>query len=82
MATATDVDVGRDGGCAELSKALQATKVDLLVCNAGVLREDNVGSLDKLDSLREQFEVNSLGPLRTFKALESNLQPGSKVRAS
>ncbi|KAG2453911.1 hypothetical protein HYH02_002114 [Chlamydomonas schloesseri] len=70
------VDVGVDGGCAPLGKV--ESRVDLLVCNAGILREDCLEDID-MAALREQFEVNSLGPLRTFLALQGKLADNAKV---
>ncbi|PNW72261.1 hypothetical protein CHLRE_16g675450v5 [Chlamydomonas reinhardtii] len=70
------VDVGVDGGCAPLSKV--ESRVDLLVCNAGILREDSLEDID-MAVLREQFEVNSLGPLRTYLALQDKLADNAKV---
>ena len=52
--------------------------VDVLINNAGIL--DRVG-LDDLDlaSIRRQFEVNALGPLRVTAALREHLPEGGKV---
>ncbi|GLC40512.1 hypothetical protein PLESTF_000805700 [Pleodorina starrii] len=72
------VDVGRDGGCAPLAASLGSRKVDLLVCNAGVLIEDTLADLD-IAKLREQFEVNTLGPLRTYLAVKDSIGQGSKI---
>ncbi|GFR48788.1 hypothetical protein Agub_g10736 [Astrephomene gubernaculifera] len=75
------VDVGRDGGCAPLTTFLAgppARQVDLVVCNAGILHEDSLSELN-LDHIREQFEVNSLGPLRTYLAVKDRLAPGAKI---
>eukprot|EP00198_Chlamydomonas_reinhardtii_P006500 XP_001695836.1 predicted protein [Chlamydomonas reinhardtii] len=48
------------------------------VCNAGILREDSLEDID-MAVLREQFEVNSLGPLRTYLALQDKLADNAKV---
>ena len=71
------VDVGTDGGCQALSD-LEHDRIDLIINNAGKYCK---GSLDDLnfDDIRECFEINSLGPLRTFKAIESKLKAGSKI---
>ncbi len=45
--------MGRDGGCAALASAVGSRKVDVLVCNAGILREDSLDDVD-IDKLREQ----------------------------
>jgi NAD(P)-dependent dehydrogenase (short-subunit alcohol dehydrogenase family) len=39
---------------------------------------DSLGGLD-FDSLREQFEINALGPLRVVEALVHHLAPGGFV---
>lgn len=71
-------DVGTDAGVAHLAQGVGDQGLDLLVNNAGVLERDSDGELD-LDSLRRQFEVNAIGPLRVTRALARNLHPGSKV---
>ncbi len=45
---------------------------------AGVLSRVTLDELD-LDSIRRQFEVNSLGPLRAVAALRDRLEKGAKV---
>lgn len=52
--------------------------IDLLVLNAGIWRDEVFPGLN-YDTLLEQFEVNTLGPLRVLEALESRLKAGSKV---
>ncbi len=61
-----------------LSERLAGVCVDTLVLNAGVLLWDNLEHLN-LDQVRTQFEVNTLGPLRTVRALRGLLKTGSKV---
>jgi NAD(P)-dependent dehydrogenase (short-subunit alcohol dehydrogenase family) len=72
------VDVASDQAMAALGERLRSTRVDLLIANAGILREDSLEALD-LGSVREQLEVNALGPLRTVSALLDSLQPGAKI---
>jgi NAD(P)-dependent dehydrogenase (short-subunit alcohol dehydrogenase family) len=72
-----EVDVGSDTGCAPL-ETVAAKTVDLVICNAGTLKNDTLDTLD-FDDIRHQFEVNSLGPLRTVRSLRQKLQIGSKV---
>ncbi|MFK8139357.1 MAG: SDR family NAD(P)-dependent oxidoreductase [Bdellovibrionales bacterium] len=52
--------------------------IDILIHNAGILEGDRFPEID-LDSMRRQFEVNSLGPLKTVLALKSKMKVGSKV---
>lgn len=51
--------MGRDGGCAALASAVGSRKVDVLVCNAGILREDSLHDVD-IEKLREQVGRLSL----------------------
>jgi NAD(P)-dependent dehydrogenase (short-subunit alcohol dehydrogenase family) len=73
------VEVAKPEGITTLAAALEGRKVDLLINNAGILRSS--GSLPALDarSIRDQFEVNALGPLLLTSALLPNLQAGAKV---
>ncbi len=72
------IDVSDD----DLEKTLQAAAgerpIDLLINCAGILTRESLDDLD-LGSIRKQFEVNSLGPLRVTHALLPNLGQGSKV---
>ncbi len=52
--------------------------VDVLVNNAGILAQETLDHLDT-DSIRRQFEVNALGPLRVTAALRPKLNKGGKV---
>lgn len=74
----TGIDVSDDGVVSVLRERLSGEPVDMLVNNAGVLRRQSLPELD-WDSMRLQFEVNSLGPLRVTAALLPNLHEGSKV---
>jgi NAD(P)-dependent dehydrogenase (short-subunit alcohol dehydrogenase family) len=73
------VEVTTQPGIEKLMAAVGARKVDLLINNAGILRSS--GSLPELDarSIRDQFEVNALGPLLLTSALLPNLGTGAKV---
>ncbi|MFT4627426.1 MAG: NAD(P)-dependent dehydrogenase (short-subunit alcohol dehydrogenase family) [Myxococcota bacterium] len=72
------LDVTDAASLAELGTRLGGRSVDLVVNNAGILNNDTLGSLDP-DSLRAQFEVNALGPLRTTEALRPALTKGAVV---
>ncbi len=54
------------------------TKIDLLINNAGLLQDEQLGSIEA-DSLRTQFEINAIAPLMVTEALLPNLRSGSKV---
>lgn len=78
VAVIDGVDVATEDGLQAMSKALSAIPVDILVCNAGILRDESLSDLN-LDTIREQFEVNALAPLRVVAALESQLAAGAKI---
>jgi len=72
------IDVARQESVEALVAALGGQRVDTLINNAGIMTVETLANLD-LDRIREQVEVNSLGPLRVTVALLPNLQRGSKV---
>ncbi|MGH8072788.1 MAG: SDR family oxidoreductase [Lysobacter sp.] len=75
------VDVTDDDALAALVERLGDTRIDLLVLNAGILEREALGEIDAagFDSMRRQFEVNALGPLRVAQALMDKLADNAKV---
>jgi NAD(P)-dependent dehydrogenase (short-subunit alcohol dehydrogenase family) len=74
----SDVEVSTDAGMQKLVQAVGRREVTLLINNAGILTHEELGALD-LDSIRQQFEVNALGPLRITAALTPRLASGAKI---
>jgi NAD(P)-dependent dehydrogenase (short-subunit alcohol dehydrogenase family) len=74
----TDVDVTDDANVAALARRLEGVALDELVCNAGILHEDDLGGVDLAD-VEAQIAVNAIGPLRVVKALRKNLRKGGKL---
>lgn len=74
----TDVDVATDGGIAAMTSSLKGLNIDILICNAGILRDEQLGNIN-IETIREQFEVNAIAPLRIVDALSRQFKPGSKV---
>ena len=72
------VDVTSDESVARLADALAGERIDLLINNAGLLQENELGRID-FDSLRAQMEVNAYAPLRVTEALMSLIPSGGKV---
>ncbi len=72
------IDITSDASVADLRKRLGDTDLDVLINNAGILERVTLDDLD-FDSIRQQFEVNALGPLRVTQALMPLLKPGAKV---
>lgn len=73
-----DIDVTSDLGIANMVSALGSVDIDVLVCNAGILRDESLAQLN-LDTIREQFEVNALAPLRVVASLQNQLNQGAKI---
>jgi NAD(P)-dependent dehydrogenase (short-subunit alcohol dehydrogenase family) len=74
----TGVDITDDVSVASLVQRLQGLALDVLINNAGIIQRVSLDNLD-FASIRQQFEVNALGPLRLTQALLPNLQAGSKI---
>ena len=73
-----DIDVATDLGIANMVLALSHIDIDVLVCNAGILRDESLTELN-LATIREQFEVNAIAPLRIVASLQSHLNEGVKI---
>ena len=72
------VDMTNDAAVASLVGRLDGLPLDGLILNAGILESTGLEDL-KAESLRRQFEVNALGPLRLTHALLPQLRNGSKL---
>lgn len=72
------IDVASDNIDVTLSDALTGVAIDLLINNAGILRNEVLGSIDT-QSIRDQFETNALGPLRVSEALAGQIVEGGKI---
>lgn len=73
-----DVDVSSDASVKTLADKLKGKEIDVLINNAGILSVESINNLN-FDQMREQFEVNTLSPLRVTSALLDNLKTDSKV---
>ncbi len=72
------VDVATEDGIKNMNEALADITINILVCNAGILRDENLANLN-LETIREQFEVNAIAPLNIVANLQQQLQPNAKV---
>jgi NAD(P)-dependent dehydrogenase (short-subunit alcohol dehydrogenase family) len=75
---AEGVDVSDAEAVERLVKNLAGRSIDVLINCAGILSDESLEDLD-FDRIRQQFEVNSIGPLRLTAALRPNFGRGSKV---
>jgi len=72
------IDVADQDDVARLAEELHGVELDAVINNAGILIPDTLEDVE-FESLRRQFEVNSLGPLRVTRALLENMHAGSRV---
>lgn len=72
------VDVTSESDVAHLTDTLDDLQIDLLINNAGVLQNEELGTID-FDSIRWQMEVNAYAPLRVTQALLPLIPDGGKV---
>ncbi|MBD1922573.1 SDR family oxidoreductase [Funiculus sociatus GB2-A5] len=72
------IDITSDASVTDLRDRLDGTTIDVLINNAGIVKRVTLEDLD-FESIREQFEVNALGPLRVTHALLPLLKAGSKI---
>ncbi len=73
------VDVTSDASVRRLQERLNGTlQLDVLINNAGILADEELPDLD-FESIRRQFDVNAIGPLRVTQALLPRLPRGGKV---
>ncbi len=62
----------------KVTSAVADISIDLLINNAGILKSEQLTSINK-DTISEQFSVNALAPLMLTEALIPNLNAGSKI---
>ncbi len=72
------IDVSAQPSVELIKSKIKHERIDVLIHNAGILESDQISTID-FESMRQQFEINSLGPLRTILSLEAKLGKGSKV---
>jgi NAD(P)-dependent dehydrogenase (short-subunit alcohol dehydrogenase family) len=72
------IDVTRESDVLGLKQALAGEEVHLLINNAGLLQDEQLGRVD-FDSIRTQMEVNAYAPLRMVEALVELIPEGGKI---
>jgi NAD(P)-dependent dehydrogenase (short-subunit alcohol dehydrogenase family) len=72
------IELTDEADLAALVEQLEGLPLRGAILNAGILENTRLDNLDA-DSLRRQFEVNALAPLRLVHALIPNLEQGSKL---
>ena len=72
------VDVRSDESVKKLAAALAGRRIDVLINNAGIVREGKLGRFD-YEKFRAEYDVNALGPLRVTEALLPLMSEGAKI---
>ncbi|MDO6428424.1 SDR family oxidoreductase [Thalassotalea sp. 1_MG-2023] len=72
------VDVATEQGLTVMAEALSNESINVLICNAGILRDEQLGQLNTA-TIKEQFDVNALAPLLVVERLLPQLVTGSKI---
>lgn len=72
------IDVGDSSSLVKLKGAIGEKKIDTLLINAGIMRPSQLGTLN-YETIIEQLNINSLGPLRVVEALRESLGRGAKI---
>merc|ERR1712046_25453 len=67
------VDVSQQDDLDKLHSQLGGRTIDVFINNAGIMRKNSLDDLN-YDQIREQFEVNAIGPLRVVATLKANLK--------
>ncbi len=74
----TGVDVSDAASIEQLKQRLDGTKINLLINNAGIMNNETIDDLD-FDSIQQQWEVNTLGPLRVANELKHLMTNPAKI---
>lgn len=72
------VELTSEAAITHLVERLEGLPIDGLILNAGILEATSLEDLD-VESVRRQFEVNALAPLRLTRALLDQLPSGAKL---
>lgn len=74
----TGIDVSNAAAVARAAAAVGDAPLDVLINNAGVMTDDDFRDLD-VAAVRQQFEVNALGPLNVARAFAPRLRRGARL---
>ncbi len=73
-----EIDLTTEKSIATLKQALAGVSIDLLINNAGLLKDEQLGKID-FESIQEQMEINAYAPLRVTDALVGQINSGGKI---
>ncbi|GMF55958.1 unnamed protein product [Phytophthora fragariaefolia] len=73
------VDTSDEASILRMAKELDGVAIDLLINNAGILEQGSYAGVTKASFMRH-FEINSVGPFLTTRALHANLKLAADAR--
>ena len=73
-----DIDLSEDADIEKMAQLLNGVEIDVLVNNAGILRDEVLGNIS-YDSIQSQFNTNTLAPLKISEALRYNFKTKGKL---
>ncbi|KAG3097549.1 hypothetical protein PI124_g15007 [Phytophthora idaei] len=73
------LDTSDEDSIAQMAKELDGVPIDLLINNAGILEPGSYATTTKKHFMRH-FEINSVGPFLTTRALHNNLKLAADAR--
>lgn len=74
----SDIDVSNEMSVYDLGEQLEGKRINIAINNAGIMQNETIDKLD-INSIRKQFEVNTIGPLLVTKALLPHMANPSKL---
>lgn len=72
------IDVGRNESIERLREELGDTRINVLCNNAGIMLNETLDAMD-FEQIRQQFEINTLGPLRMIVSLLDRMADCARV---
>lgn len=72
------IDVSSEDVAQKIRTALTGVSVDILINNAGIFENENLGDIE-YGAIHRQFEVNAVAPLRVAEALLPQLSNTAKI---
>lgn len=72
------IDLTKEAAFSSVQDQLNGKTIDILINNAGLLESNSLSSIDYA-SIRRQFEINAIAPLRLSEMLENQMADGGKI---
>lgn len=72
------IEVTDNSSLAELAAQIDDNSLDIVINNAGILRDEVFGKLN-IETIEQQFQTNALAPLKLSEALHHKLKNPSKL---